>query len=171
MYTKIRNVTRHIMTSFCNLVLIGIVVLVNVSVIARYIFNNSLGWTEELSRYLQVWLTFLGVPLVFLYFSHIYINYVQEALKGKAKLMLHFVINGIIVFISYYMFFNGIELVVLNWNRRSATMDIPLGIVLYLVLPISAVLIFMSMVLNSIELIKGSAINEVQEGDASKSES
>lgn len=38
-------------------------VVVAVQVFFRYALNHSLFWSEELARYILVWLTFLGLPL------------------------------------------------------------------------------------------------------------
>jgi TRAP-type C4-dicarboxylate transport system permease small subunit len=39
--------------------------VVVVQVIARYVLNHSLFWSEELARYLLVWLTFLGASVAY----------------------------------------------------------------------------------------------------------
>ncbi|MCD7821526.1 MAG: TRAP transporter small permease subunit [Clostridiales bacterium] len=43
------------------LFLIGIVVFMSAQVISRRVFNSSLTWTDELTRYLLVWSAFLSV--------------------------------------------------------------------------------------------------------------
>ncbi len=43
------------------LLLIGIVLVMTAQVISRYVFNSSLSWTDELSRYFLVWSGFLSV--------------------------------------------------------------------------------------------------------------
>lgn len=39
---------------------LGMAVIVAVQVFSRYVLNHSLFWSEELARFLLVWLTFLG---------------------------------------------------------------------------------------------------------------
>lgn len=43
------------------LLLFGIVIIMAAQVITRYVFNNSLSWTDELARYFLVWSCFLSV--------------------------------------------------------------------------------------------------------------
>lgn len=44
-------------------VLLGLMVSVlGIQIVARYIFNNSLSWSEEFVRYLFVWSAFMGIP-------------------------------------------------------------------------------------------------------------
>jgi len=38
-------------------------VLVSVQVITRYIFNNPISWTEEMARFILVWITFIGAAI------------------------------------------------------------------------------------------------------------
>ena len=37
--------------------------LVFVNVVARYMFNYSIIWAEEISQYLMIWIAFLGAGL------------------------------------------------------------------------------------------------------------
>lgn len=43
------------------LLLFGIVLIMAAQVITRYVFNNSLSWTDELARYFLTWSCFLSV--------------------------------------------------------------------------------------------------------------
>ena len=40
-------------------------VIVGLNVYMRYVVNRSLGWVDELSRFLFIWMTFLGAALAF----------------------------------------------------------------------------------------------------------
>ncbi len=43
----------------------GMALIVILQVFCRYVLNNSLFWSEELARYLMVWLTFLGASVAY----------------------------------------------------------------------------------------------------------
>jgi len=47
---------------------------------ARYLFGTSLSWSEELLRYLHIWLVFLAIPLAYRYQRHISLNLLRERL-------------------------------------------------------------------------------------------
>ncbi|MDO4214936.1 MAG: TRAP transporter small permease [Bacteroidales bacterium] len=51
----------HLEEVLLTLLLIGISVLVVGQVFARYLFNHSLSWSDELARYFLVWSAFLSV--------------------------------------------------------------------------------------------------------------
>ena len=52
--------------NFEEIILMTLLVLMSIvlglQIVARYVFNNSLSWSEELVRYLFIWSTFLGIP-------------------------------------------------------------------------------------------------------------
>ncbi|UTW70911.1 TRAP transporter small permease subunit [Anaerobacillus sp. HL2] len=42
---------------------------------SREVLNSSFPWTEEVARYLMIWITFLGASFAFQYGAHIGIEY------------------------------------------------------------------------------------------------
>ena len=44
------------------ILLVLMTAIMGVQIVSRYIFQNSLTWSEELVRYMFVWSAFLGVP-------------------------------------------------------------------------------------------------------------
>lgn len=57
------------------------VLAVFVQIISRALFNMSFPWTEELARYLMIWVTFLGASFAFQYGAHISIEAFVTRLK------------------------------------------------------------------------------------------
>ena len=47
--------------NICIVLLTGMTLLIFIQVIMRYIFNNSLSWSEELARYFFIWLIYFGI--------------------------------------------------------------------------------------------------------------
>jgi TRAP-type C4-dicarboxylate transport system permease small subunit len=61
-------------------VMTGIIFL---QIIFRYVFAASLSWSEEVARYLFVWLTFLGASVVAKSRSHITVESIVDAIKSE----------------------------------------------------------------------------------------
>jgi len=59
-------------------------VLVFGNVLSRYLLNYSLIWIEELTRYMMVWVGFLGSGLVLRVGAHIAVDALQDALPRAA---------------------------------------------------------------------------------------
>src|SRR6478735_3683321 len=61
------------------------VVLVFTNVVMRYIFNSGIATSEELSRWLLVWLTFLGAIVALRQHAHLGVDTLIRALPPKGK--------------------------------------------------------------------------------------
>jgi TRAP-type C4-dicarboxylate transport system permease small subunit len=61
--------------------------------VTRYLFNNSLAWTEEISSYLLICLTFIGSAMAVRKNTHIQIEFLYTVLSHRAGFMLALVID------------------------------------------------------------------------------
>jgi len=52
-----------------------------IQVIARYVFNNSLSWTEELSRYCFIWFNCLGTTVLTKTHAHARVSMIDSVFK------------------------------------------------------------------------------------------
>lgn len=112
-------------------------------VASRYILGSPSSFTDELSRYLLIWVSLLGASYVSGKKLHLAIDLLPLKLHGKKALRLNIFINSIVaVFAFFVLIWGGINLVyiTLTLEQTSAALNVPLGYV-YAVLPISGVLI------------------------------
>jgi len=108
-------------------------------VFSRFILQNPSSYTEELARYMLIWIGLLGASYVSGQKMHLAIDLLSTKLKGKNKSMLEIVIQlFVLLFAFFVMVVGGIRLVqiTLTLNQISAALQIPLGYV-YTVVPIS----------------------------------
>ena len=84
----------------------GMTVVVAVQVLFRYGFNQSLFWSEELARYLLVWLSFLGASVAYRRNAHPGIDMLQEkmphALQKYTKILVHLVSLTLFAVMVYF---------------------------------------------------------------------
>ena len=59
-------------------------VLVFANVVSRYSFNHSIIWVEELTRYMMVWVGFIGSGLVLRFGAHVAVDVFQDLLPARA---------------------------------------------------------------------------------------
>lgn len=67
------------------ILLASIAALVVYQVVARYVLSSPPSWTEELARYLQVWLVLLSSPLCLHKGLHLAVDYLTPRLSPSAK--------------------------------------------------------------------------------------
>ena len=117
-------------------------ILVFTNVLARYLFNHSFVWAEELSRYMMIWVGFLGAGLVLRIGAHIAVDVFQDmvprrvaqAMRAAALLVLAASLVAMLwLGCSYVVFAWGQETPVLNWNFGLVYVAIPLGALLMLI--------------------------------------
>jgi TRAP-type C4-dicarboxylate transport system permease small subunit len=73
---------------------LSMTVIVAIQVFSRYVLNHSLFWSEELARYLLVWLTFLGASVAYRRKAHPGIDVVivraSPSVQKLFRLVVHF---------------------------------------------------------------------------------
>ena len=87
------------------LTMIGMVFFTSIQIIAR-VFFEALSWSEEITRYLLVWSTFIGAGCVYKRGGHINVSFIQDRFKGKAnlyvKILVHLICIAFFVIAVYY---------------------------------------------------------------------
>jgi TRAP-type C4-dicarboxylate transport system permease small subunit len=68
-----------------SLILIAIVGVTFIQVLFRYVFHLSLAWSEELARYLFLWLAALASAYAFKTKSHFALRFIVDRLGGKFR--------------------------------------------------------------------------------------
>ena len=63
--------------------LMTLLLVVMVGVFDRYVFHVGLSWTEELSRFLLIWLSFLSGALAVVRQGHYVLDFVYRAILGE----------------------------------------------------------------------------------------
>jgi TRAP-type C4-dicarboxylate transport system permease small subunit len=95
------------------------------NVILRYFFHSGLTWAEEISRFLFIWLIFLGSILAFKDNEHLGIVSLIARLSLKGKKIL-FIVNNVLIFITLVMLLDGTwNLVLINVDQSSPALQIP----------------------------------------------
>ncbi|MDO4581604.1 MAG: TRAP transporter small permease [Bacillota bacterium] len=108
----------------------AIVLIMGISVIMRYVFHSSLSWSDELSRYIFIWFSFLALSYGINNNTHIRLDLVESFFPKTKKFLLIF---GDILFVVFivYMIKPGIEVInyLINSNQTSAALSIPMYLV------------------------------------------
>ena len=89
--------------TLCTL-LVSIVVVTFMQVLSRYVLQTSLAWTEELARYLFIWLASLGAAYAFKTRSHFLIRFVVDKFsKTLQDIVEALVAAALVLFLSLFV--------------------------------------------------------------------
>ncbi len=126
------------------LVVVMAVSVVNVlwQVFTRFALANASSFTEELARYLLMWMGMFGGAYAVGRGRHLAIDLLPRRLEGRSLAYWRAAVAVVILgFAAIVLVAGGMRLVVitLQLGQRSAALGIPLGYV-YLVLPLSGAL-------------------------------
>lgn len=76
---KIKAFFKNFEKNACIMLMAAILVVLTIQVIGRYVFRNTPEWSEELARYLFIWLTFMGIGYAAQQNAHIRIESFNNA--------------------------------------------------------------------------------------------
>lgn len=109
-------------------------------VFGRYVLDHAPSWSEELSRYLMVWLTMLGSSAVLRSGGHISVTTLTDNLSPGALAVVLGLRDAALVATSGILAWWGVLFAEMNGVQESAAMEIPMSIP-YAALPVGALLI------------------------------
>ncbi|MEL2241411.1 TRAP transporter small permease [Leclercia adecarboxylata] len=142
---RIKTLVDRTIAAFSVAVMIALVVCVVWQVFSRYVLNKPSTMTDELARYLMIWVGLLGAAYTVGAQRHLSIDLFAMMLKGPKQALLNIVINVLIfLFSGLVIVTGGLKLIdkTLATSQVSAAMQIPMGYV-YVILPLcGAVMMF-----------------------------
>jgi TRAP-type C4-dicarboxylate transport system permease small subunit len=104
------------------------VVLVFGNVVLRYGFNSGITVSEELSRWLFVWVTFLGAVVALNERTHLGSDMLVSRLSVTGKKVCLFLTHVLMLFICWLLFKGSLDQVMVNLESSSAAMEVPMSI-------------------------------------------
>lgn len=126
----------------CLMVLVTVVVVWQV--FSRYVLNAPSSFTEELARFLLIWITLLGCALAYRHNNHLGLDMIYASATGAYRKAMYYVIHAsVALFALFIMVIGGYLLVNMTeqLGQTSPVMGIDISYV-YSVVPFSGVLIF-----------------------------
>lgn len=112
-------------------------------VCSRYLLADQSSWTDELARFMLIWVSLFGAVYISGRNAHITIDLLPKRLKDKTKLTLDLIVQTIVILFTAAIFVIGggrYVYVSFRLEQTSAALGLPIGFV-YLVLPISGLMI------------------------------
>lgn len=145
-------------------ILAAMAIMVFANVTLRFATDRSILWVEEASRYLMIWLTFLGMGPVLRYGGHLGIETLQEALPRHAAAIRGSICILLLGFFAF-MAWVGLRYAVLTWGQTTPVLGAPIGAV-YLAMPIGFMLAIVHLLLMAMPYVRRRAVLADGEFDA-----
>jgi TRAP-type C4-dicarboxylate transport system permease small subunit len=108
-------------------ILAVMVVLVFGNVFMRYAMNSGFTISEELSRWLFVWLTFLGAVVALRENAHLGTDMLVGKLGPTGKRMCMGLSLLLVLYCLWLVFKGSYDQSVVNWDSTSAVMEVSMG--------------------------------------------
>jgi TRAP-type C4-dicarboxylate transport system permease small subunit len=105
------------------------VLLVFGNVVLRYGFNSGITLTEEVSRWLFIWGTFLGAVVALREHGHLGVDMMVSRLPPAGKKICLVASHFLMLFIVALLFKGGLEQTRLNWDVTAPTSGISMAII------------------------------------------
>lgn len=127
--------------------LAGLMALITLDVLwgvfTRYALGDQASWTEELARFLLIWIGTLGAAYASGQGMHLAIDLLSPSLSERNARRVNLLISLLIIgFVLTVMVIGGIRLIYItvHLEQTSAALRLPMGM-LYSVIPLSGILI------------------------------
>lgn len=130
-------------------------IAVVIQVIFRYILHQPIFWSEEIPRFILIWLTFLGSALAMKNQSHLSTSLFTNRLAKQKRMWVQFFANLLSLWFLLIVVWGGIIIVILTMPNRTTALQMPAGLV-YLAAPVGGILMIIYLLKNTIELFKDS---------------
>lgn len=116
-----------IVMHICVVLMFAMFVMVLLQVISRYLLPFSLSWTEELARFLMLWLIFLGASHIAKASSYIRVDFIIKKMPFFVQTALNVLIKLIILAVSGYFAYLSFTVFTTTAVREvSPSMQIPM---------------------------------------------
>ena len=119
-----------LVTRLVFVLMVGLVITTTLQIIFR-VFFDALIWSEELSRYLLVWITFFAATMAYKRGTHIVINFAVNNLKAKIKIWFttfQYLIS--MIFFGVLLYYNW-QMIQLQIFQISPAMSLPMQYVYF----------------------------------------
>ncbi len=143
-----------ILESVVGTILAVIAVLVIYQVASRYLFGNPPSWTEEMARYLQVWLVLLAAPICLARGMHLSVDYLTPKLPAGPRFLVRTAVLALIALFSLVLTVYGFRLLHVAALQVSPALGISM-IWPYLAVPVSGALMSLVTLALFVESWKG----------------
>ena len=144
---------------FLAMLMTGMVVIVSAQVWYRFILNNPLSWSEEASRYLFVWISFMGAAAGVRYQVHLGIDLMEKILPAGSYRIEVIIVNLIIQVFLLIIIYWGFKILGIIQFQESPSMHISMRYP-YMAVPVGSIFMFINSVRITVATIQNRSLDK-----------
>lgn len=139
--------------------------IMGIQIVSRYVFQNSLTWSEELVRYMFVWSAFLGVPFCIKHGLSIKVDQFRNLFPIPLQKVLMYIDKIIIFLLFLVLFIYSFTVVKATYlsGQTSPAMQLPMWTV-QISVTVSSLLSMICSIQNLSHLVRGKIKLEQKDG-------
>lgn len=127
------------------ILMVAMTITVLLGVLFRYFLKMSFPWSEELARYLMIWIGFLGSSIALREGAHVGVKFFINAMPKKVSNYFIFVSRVLIIVFLLFIIKYGLSMAMRNIDQISPVMQLSMFIP-YFAIPFSGILMLIYMV-------------------------
>ncbi len=155
---KIRKTLDKIVDVVVVILFIVIFAVVLLQIFFRYVLNSPLVWSEELSRYLFIWISFLGWTLATRHKTHIRVEFVLNALPKKVQFIVKVITHLIVIFFIGMLIYLGMRMALRSVDVPTVSLFFTYAYI-YAIVPVASAIILFYTILDFIDLFRKEEIS------------
>ncbi len=128
---RVFTITGVVYKYICAAIMAAMVLTVFLNTVLRYGFNYGMAASEELLRYLFVWVCFLGIVSVYKTKSHIAVTIITERLSEKWNFYLKLLSDCLVLYAMYVMVHGGLIYMSFNMHSLGQMIKIPFAWIIF----------------------------------------
>lgn len=147
------QIIRNVNDAVVVVLFLAMTITVIIQVFFRFVIQSPLRWTEELARYLMIWLVLMASAIAMRNRSHLQVDVLTSALPQKPKRILTAIVDLLTIVFLCIMTYFGFKVVQSTTAQTSPAMQIPMALI-YAAFPTGGALMIMEQILTFIERLK-----------------
>jgi TRAP-type C4-dicarboxylate transport system permease small subunit len=126
---KLGTTIDHLFNGLIAFALAVMSILVFGNVVLRYLFNSGITWSEEMARFLFIWLVLLGAIGALKDNAHLGVDMVVKRLPKPLKKLVYMISNLLVLIVLYQVIDGSWKMTVLNADSLAPATNMPLSMI------------------------------------------
>ncbi|MDA3791572.1 MAG: TRAP transporter small permease subunit [Desulfobacula sp.] len=137
---------------FLFVLMVGLILILGVNIVLRYLFDNPIAWSNTASRYAYIFIVLVGSGVSYIEGGHAQIDFIYDRAHTRLKFIFDLFHCIIMIGVSLVLIVMGLKHSISMWPVHTPIIPwFSVGIV-YLSIPLCALLILLCLIKKALEL-------------------